>query len=54
LFDSVPVPKQGAYAPDAAALAPLVWAALRPGDAVLVKGSHGSRLRDIVLHLERR
>jgi UDP-N-acetylmuramoyl-tripeptide--D-alanyl-D-alanine ligase len=54
LFDSVPVPKQGGYAPDAAALAPLVRAALRPGDAVLVKGSHGSRLRDIVLHLERR
>jgi UDP-N-acetylmuramoyl-tripeptide--D-alanyl-D-alanine ligase len=52
LFDSVPSPKQGAHAPNAASLAPVVRAALRPGDAVLVKGSYGSRMRDIVLLLE--
>jgi UDP-N-acetylmuramoyl-tripeptide--D-alanyl-D-alanine ligase len=52
LFDSVPAPKQGAHAPDAASLAPLVRAALAPGDAVLVKGSYGSRMRDVISLLE--
>jgi UDP-N-acetylmuramoyl-tripeptide--D-alanyl-D-alanine ligase len=52
LFDTLPPAKQGAHAGDAAALAPLVRAALRPGDAVLVKGSYGSRMRDVVSHLE--
>jgi len=52
LFDSVPSSRQGAHAPNAASLAPVVRAALRPGDAVLVKGSYGSRMRDIVLLLE--
>ncbi len=52
LFDSLPAATQGAYASDAAALAPLVLAALRPGDTVLVKGSYGSRMRDVVVLLE--
>jgi UDP-N-acetylmuramoyl-tripeptide--D-alanyl-D-alanine ligase len=52
LFDSLPQAKQGAHAVDAASLAPLVKAALRAGDTVLVKGSYGSRMRDILLHLE--
>ena len=52
LFDSTPESKQGAYASDAATLAPLVKAALRAGDTVLVKGSYGSRMRDIILFLE--
>jgi UDP-N-acetylmuramoyl-tripeptide--D-alanyl-D-alanine ligase len=52
LFDSVPAAKQGAHAPDAASLALIVRAALRPGDVVLVKGSYGSRMRDVVLLLE--
>jgi UDP-N-acetylmuramoyl-tripeptide--D-alanyl-D-alanine ligase len=33
-------------------LAPLVRAALRPGDAVLVKGSFGSRMYAVVEALE--
>ncbi len=52
LFDSLPRSKQGAHAADAATLAPLVKAALRAGDTVLVKGSYGSRMRDVVSVLE--
>ncbi|EKN00089.1 UDP-N-acetylmuramoyl-tripeptide--D-alanyl-D-alanine ligase [Acidocella sp. MX-AZ02] len=52
LFDSLPRAIQGARAPDAASLAPLVKAALRDGDTVLVKGSHGSRMRDVISALE--
>ena len=52
LFDAVPDAKRGAHAPDSAALAPLVADAVRPGDAVLVKGSLGSRMRLIVQRLE--
>ncbi len=52
LFNSLPRAMQGAHAPDAAALAPMVKAALRDGDAVLVKGSFGSRMRDVISALE--
>jgi UDP-N-acetylmuramoyl-tripeptide--D-alanyl-D-alanine ligase len=52
LFDMMPPAKQGVHEGDAAALAPLVKAALRPGDAVLVKGSYGARMRDVVAALE--
>ena len=52
LYDAVPSEQRGAYAPDSAALAPLVRAALRPGDAVLVKGSFGSRMYAVVEALE--
>jgi UDP-N-acetylmuramoyl-tripeptide--D-alanyl-D-alanine ligase len=52
LFDRLPQAKQGGYAPDAAALAKLVKPAIRPGDAILVKGSYGSRMRDVVAVLE--
>jgi UDP-N-acetylmuramoyl-tripeptide--D-alanyl-D-alanine ligase len=54
LFDSLPTAKQGAHEADAAALAPIVKAALQPGDTVLVKGSYGSRMRDVVAMLESR
>ncbi len=52
LYDGVPDRHRGAHAPDSAALAPLVAAAVRPGDAVLVKGSLGSRMRLVVAALE--
>ena len=48
LFERLPERIQGAHAPNAAALAPIVAAALRPGDAVLVKGSLGSRMKLVV------
>ncbi|MDE2319330.1 MAG: UDP-N-acetylmuramoyl-tripeptide--D-alanyl-D-alanine ligase [Rhodospirillales bacterium] len=52
LFESLPQAIQGGHAPDAAALAPMVKAALHDGDAVLVKGSYGSRMRDVISVLE--
>jgi UDP-N-acetylmuramoyl-tripeptide--D-alanyl-D-alanine ligase len=48
LYDAVPMRIRGAHAEDSAALAPAVVAALRAGDAVLVKGSLGSRMRRVV------
>jgi UDP-N-acetylmuramoyl-tripeptide--D-alanyl-D-alanine ligase len=48
LFAALPRPLQGAQAADADALAPLVTAAVRPGDIVLVKGSAGSRMGVVV------
>ena len=52
LFDSLPRSMQGAHAETAAALAPIVLAALEDGDIVLVKGSYGSRMRDVISALE--
>jgi UDP-N-acetylmuramoyl-tripeptide--D-alanyl-D-alanine ligase len=54
LFESVPESLRGSHAPDSAALAPLVAAALAPGAAVLVKGSLGSRMKLVVSALEAR
>jgi UDP-N-acetylmuramyl pentapeptide synthase len=42
---------QAGHAPTSAELAPLVAAALRPGDAILVKGSLGSRMARIIAAL---
>ncbi len=52
LYDSLPDRARGAHRRDSAALAPLVADAVRPGDAVLVKGSLGSRMRLVVTALE--
>ena len=54
LFEAVPKHRQGAVAADSQSLAPIVAAAVQPGDAVLVKGSLGSRMRLIVAGLEAR
>ena len=51
LFDAVPVSMQAAHAATSADLAPHVVAALRPGDAVLVKGSLGSRMATVIAAL---
>ncbi len=52
MFQALPPAKQGAAAPDSATLAPLLRAALRPGDSVLVKGSLGMRMAIIIQALD--
>ena len=52
LFETVPQAQRGAHAADSRQLAPIVARAVRPGDAVLVKGSLGSRMRIVVDALE--
>ncbi|HTW68397.1 MAG TPA: Mur ligase family protein, partial [Acetobacteraceae bacterium] len=52
LFEALPAERRGAYAPDSATLAPIAANAVAPGDAILVKGSLGSRMRLIVEALE--
>lgn len=44
LWKKLAQPQQGAWAPDAAALAPLVASQVKPGDTVLVKGSRGEQV----------
>ena len=51
LVAALPSGRCGAHAPDSAALAPLVCAAVKPGDVVLVKGSAGSRMGAVVTAL---
>ncbi len=54
LWDALPATRRGAYAPTAAALLPLVLAALAPGDTVLVKGSNGAKMSVIVEALRKK
>ena len=54
LFDLLPAEKQGAWTPTSTDLIPPVLAALRPGDAVMVKGSLGSRMAPIVEAIKKR
>jgi UDP-N-acetylmuramoyl-tripeptide--D-alanyl-D-alanine ligase len=53
LWEALPSGTQGGYAETAAGLEPAVLAALRDGDAVMVKGSLGSKMGPIVKALER-
>jgi UDP-N-acetylmuramoyl-tripeptide--D-alanyl-D-alanine ligase len=52
LYDAVPAACRGAYAADSATLAPIVVRDVQEGDAILVKGSLGSRMRLIVQALD--
>ena len=54
LWDALPSSHRGGYAETAAALEPDVLDAIRSGDAVMVKGSLGSKMGPIVKTLERR
>ena len=48
LHEALPKSRRGAHAPDSAALATIVTTAIGPGDAVMVKGSLGSRMAVVV------
>jgi UDP-N-acetylmuramoyl-tripeptide--D-alanyl-D-alanine ligase len=52
LFDAVPDRQRGAHAADSNALAPIVAASIKRGDAVLVKGSLGSGMKRIIETIE--
>jgi UDP-N-acetylmuramoyl-tripeptide--D-alanyl-D-alanine ligase len=54
LFEKLPVARRGAWAPDSAALIEHVVNALRPGDALMVKGSLGTRMAPIVTAIKAR
>ena len=53
LWEALPPERRGGYAENSAALEPQVLAAISPSDAVMVKGSLGSRMALIVKALER-
>ena len=54
LWDALPSERRGGYAENSAALEPEVLKAITAGDAVMVKGSLGSRMGRIVKALQRR
>ena len=53
LWEALPSRARGGYAETAAALEPAVLGAIRAGDAVMVKGSLGSKMGPIVKALEK-
>jgi UDP-N-acetylmuramoyl-tripeptide--D-alanyl-D-alanine ligase len=53
LWEALPDERRGGYAEDSAGLTPQVIGELRAGDAVMVKGSLGSRMGPLVKALER-
>jgi UDP-N-acetylmuramoyl-tripeptide--D-alanyl-D-alanine ligase len=53
LWEALPSGARGGYAETSAALEPTVLGAIRPGDAVMVKGSLGSKMGPIVKALEK-
>jgi len=54
LWDTLSTGKRGGYAVSSAALESQVIAAIRAGDAIMVKGSLGSKMKPIVNALEKR
>jgi UDP-N-acetylmuramoyl-tripeptide--D-alanyl-D-alanine ligase len=53
LWQALPASRRGGYADDSAALQAQVLSAIRAGDAVMVKGSLGSRMAPIVKALQK-
>ncbi|EFI52266.1 UDP-N-acetylmuramoylalanyl-D-glutamyl-2,6-diaminopimelate--D-alanyl-D-alanine ligase [Afipia sp. 1NLS2] len=53
LWDALPSAKKGGYAEDSAKLESQLVAGIRAGDAIMVKGSLGSRMKLIVTALEK-
>jgi len=54
LFEVLPTSRRGAYAKTAEELGPKLLEAVGPGDAIMVKGSLGSRMAPLVEALKRR
>jgi UDP-N-acetylmuramoyl-tripeptide--D-alanyl-D-alanine ligase len=54
LFEALPASRRGAYAKTVEDLAPKLLEAVSPGDAIMVKGSLGSRMGPLVDALKRR
>jgi UDP-N-acetylmuramoyl-tripeptide--D-alanyl-D-alanine ligase len=54
LFQALPASRQGAYAKTAEELQPKLLGSVGPGDAIMVKGSLGSRMAPLVEALKRR
>jgi UDP-N-acetylmuramoyl-tripeptide--D-alanyl-D-alanine ligase len=54
LFEALPPGRRGAYAKTAEELGPKLISAVGPGDAIMVKGSLGSRMAPLVEALKRR
>jgi UDP-N-acetylmuramoyl-tripeptide--D-alanyl-D-alanine ligase len=54
LWDALSTGKRGGYADSASNLEAQVTAAIRAGDAIMIKGSLGSKMKTIVNALERR
>jgi UDP-N-acetylmuramoyl-tripeptide--D-alanyl-D-alanine ligase len=54
LFEALPPGRRGAYAKTAEELGPKLVGAVGPGDAIMVKGSLGSRMAPLVEALKRR
>jgi len=54
LYDALPVERRNAYAANSKELAPIVAAAVKTGDTVLVKGSNGSRMTAVIEALKAR
>jgi UDP-N-acetylmuramoyl-tripeptide--D-alanyl-D-alanine ligase len=52
LWQALPAGRRGGYAEDSGALEPQVLSAIRAGDAVMVKGSLGSRMGPVVKALQ--
>jgi UDP-N-acetylmuramoyl-tripeptide--D-alanyl-D-alanine ligase len=53
LWEALPAERRGGYAEDSSVLEPQLLSAIRAGDAVMVKGSLGSRMGPIVKALQR-
>jgi UDP-N-acetylmuramoyl-tripeptide--D-alanyl-D-alanine ligase len=54
LWEALSTGRRGGYAKDSEALESLVTGAVRAGDAIMVKGSLGSKMKTIVNALEQR
>ncbi|MGA3305761.1 MAG: cyanophycin synthetase, partial [Stellaceae bacterium] len=51
LYDALPARRRGGHATNATETAAMTAARLKPGDVVMVKGSHGSRMYEVAARL---